>query len=225
MRITVTSICIMATVTEEQIWHNHHGDSPWWYVKELGRPRNVLGGPWLSSSLEALCTMHHLTIHHFCSTLSIDCTASQYSVSSYTIAITFAIGIVKVYHCHAPLSTNVISCQYLTLDRVGIEPTTFQSADQASNHYTTGALMEMMVALRNITLIFKTEEPTGMKYLLETQKIKNMFIPVVSDLMDQQISQNFSTSYFVGSLKTLRSFDNLKDWANRNKMFTWDRKK
>ena len=85
--------------------------------------------------------------------------------------------------------------------------------------------MEMMVALRNITLIFKTEEPTGMKYLFETQKIKNMFIPVVSDLMGQQISQKFSTSYFVGSLKTLRSFDNLKDWANRNKIVTWEKKR
>ena len=159
--------------------------------------------------------MHHAPFNHTPLLLLLD---SQYRLYTLSVLSFF----IHHWHCHyfchrhcqglpLPCTTNVISCQYLTLDRVGIEPTTFQSADHASNHYTTGALMEMMVALRNITLIFKTEEPTGMKYLLETQKIKNMFIPVVSDLIGHQISQNFSTSYFVGSLKTLRSFDNLKD--------------
>ena len=53
----------------------------------------------------------------------------------------YSLSVLSFFICHyqglpLPCTTNVISCQYLTLDRVGIEPTTFQSADQASNHYT-----------------------------------------------------------------------------------------
>ena len=66
----------------------------------------------------------------------LDCQYRLYSlsVSQFSQPLSFFI-------CHyqglpLPCTTNVISCQYLTLDRVGIEPTTFQSADQASNHYT-----------------------------------------------------------------------------------------
>ena len=57
----------------------------------------------------------------------------------------YSLSVLNFFICHyqglpLPCTTNVISCQYLTLDRVGIEPTTFQSADQASNHYTVDTM-------------------------------------------------------------------------------------
>ena len=88
-------------------------------MKELGRPR---AGRTLAQQQPG-GLMHHAPF-------LLD---SQYRLYSLSVLSFF------ICHCQGlslPCTTNVISCQYLTLDRVGIEPTTFQSADQASNHYT-----------------------------------------------------------------------------------------
>ena len=52
----------------------------------------------------------------------------------------------------AGFTIGITTLVCLTLDWAGFDPMTFKLEGQASNHYTTGQLMKMVVALLDCTL-------------------------------------------------------------------------